>query len=191
MDPHPTGSEFRFEKRRADAVLTFVGGESIKGCFFIADGTSLHEGAERIGDVLNSETGFFPFEVQEEGGTNTVLYNRSRVITVQVFDEEAQRDPGYAVATRRFASILLSNGQRLDGSVRVYRPEGRDRLSDWTRQPEIFRYGETDAATFIVNASHIVAVTEDSGSRAKLPQSTSCSTRWRNRERPTCTSRAD
>src|SRR5258708_16782028 len=122
MDPHPTGSEFRFEKRRADAVLTFVGGESIKGCFFIADGTSLHEGAERIGDLLNSETGFFPFEVQEEGGTNTVLYNRSRVITVQVFDEEAQRDPGYAVATRRFPSILLSNGQRLAPSVRAYPP---------------------------------------------------------------------
>jgi hypothetical protein len=164
MDPHPPGSEFRFEKRRADAVLTLVGGESIKGCFFIADGTPRREGAERIGDLLNSETGFFPFEVQQEGGTNTVLYNRSRVITVQVFDEEAQRDPGYAVATRRFASILLSNGQRLDGSVRVYRPEGRDRLSDWTRQPEVFRYVETDAATFIVNAAHIVAVTEVSGS---------------------------
>jgi hypothetical protein len=164
MDPHPTRSEFRFEKRRADAVLTLVDGESIKGCFFIADGTPRHEGAERIGDLLNSEAGFFPFEVHEEGGATTVLYNRSRVITVRVFDEEAQRDPGYAVATRRFASILLSNGQRLDGSVRVYRPEGRDRLSDWTRQPETFRYVETDAATFIVNAAHIVAVTEVSGS---------------------------
>jgi hypothetical protein len=33
-------------------------------------------------------------------------------------------------------------------------------LSDWTRQPEAFRYIETDPATFIVNAAHIVAVTE-------------------------------
>jgi len=46
----------------------------------------------------------------------------------------------------------------------VYQPEGRNRLSDWTRQPETFRYLETPAATLIVNAAHIVAVTEVSGS---------------------------
>jgi hypothetical protein len=48
--------------------------------------------------------------------------------------------------------------------VRVYRPEGRDRLSDWTRQPEVFRYVEAADATYIVNAAHIVAVTEVPGS---------------------------
>ena len=63
-------------------------------------------------------------------------------------------------ARRRVVSILLSNGQRVDGAVRVYRPEGRDRLSDWTRQPETFRYVETGDATFIVNAAHIVEVSE-------------------------------
>lgn len=164
MDAESSTSEFRFEKRRADAVVTLVSGEAVKGCFFIAGGSTRYEGAERIGDLLNSEAGFFPFEIQAEGGARTVLYNRSHVITVQVFDDEARRDPGYAVATRRVVSILLSNGQRADGAVRVYRPEGRDRLSDWTRQPETFRYVEADAATFIVNAAHVVAVTEVSGS---------------------------
>jgi len=163
LDPQPAGSEFRFEKRRADAVVTLVSGESVKGCFFIAGGTSRHEGPERIGDLLNSEAGFFPFEIQAEGGAGTVLYNRSHVILVQVFDDEARRDPGYEVATRRVVSILLSNGRRADGAVRVYRPEGRDRLSDWTRQPETFRYVEADDATYIVNTAHIVAVTEVSG----------------------------
>ena len=62
-------------------------------------------------------------------------------------------------------SVLLSNGQRVDGVVRVYRPEGRDRLSDWTRQPEVFRYIETERCDIlIVNAAHIVAVTEVPGS---------------------------
>ena len=79
-------------------------------------------------------------------------------------DDEARRDPGYAVATRRVVSILLSNSQRVDGEVRVYRPEGRDRLSDWTRQPEVFRYVEATDATYIVNAVHIVEVTEVFGS---------------------------
>jgi hypothetical protein len=61
-------------------------------------------------------------------------------------------------------SLLLSDGHRVEGAVRVYRPEGRDRVSDWTRQPEIFRYVEGQHATFIVNATHIVAVTEVAGS---------------------------
>ena len=162
MDPKLASSEFRFDKRRAGAVVTLVSGETVKGSFFIADGTSRHEGAERIGDVLNSEAGFFPFELHGDGG-GTVLYNRSHVISVQVFNDEARRDSGYALAKRWVVSILLSNGQRADGTVRVYRPQGRDRLSDWTRQAETFRYVESDAATFIVNAAHIVAVTEVPG----------------------------
>jgi hypothetical protein len=164
MDAQPAESEFRFEKHRAEAVVTLVTNENIRGCFFTAAGSARRDGAERIGDLLNSETGFFPFEIQAEGTATTVLYNRIHVIAVRVLDDEARRDPGYAVATRRIVSILLSNSQRVDGAVRVYRPEGRDRLSDWTRQPEVFRYVEAADATYIVNAAHIVAVTEVSGS---------------------------
>lgn len=160
MQLQPSGSEFRFEKRRADAVVTLVSGETVKGCFFVAGGTSRHQGPECIGDLLNSEAGFFPFEIQADGVARTVLYNRSHVISVRVFDDEARRDAGYGVARRRGVSILLSDGSRADGTIRVYRPQGRDRVSDWTRQPEIFRYVEESDATVIVNANHIVAVTE-------------------------------
>lgn len=160
MDPLPASSQFRFDKRRAEAVVTLVSGETARGFFFLADGTSRHEGVESIGDLLNAETGFFPFEIQGGEAKRTVLYNRTHLITVHVFDEEARREPGYGVARRWDVSVLLSNGKRVNGVVRVYRPEGRDRVSDWTRQPETFRYIETDSATFIVNAAHIVAVTE-------------------------------
>jgi hypothetical protein len=164
MDPQPVRSEFRFEKRRADAVVSLVGGESVQGCFFLAGGTSRHEGPERVGDLLNSEPGFFPFEIRGDDTSHTVLYNRCHVIAVQIYDDEARRDPGYGVARRRVVSILLSDGRRVHGAVRIYRPEGRDRLSDWTRQPETFRYIEGDDVTLIVNADHIVAVTEVTGS---------------------------
>jgi hypothetical protein len=164
MDAERSGSEFRFEKHRANAVVTLVTNENVKGCFFTAAGSARRDGAERIGDLLNSETGFFPFEIETGGKTSTILYNRAHVIAVRVMDDEARRDPGYAVATRRSVSLLLSNSQRVNGEVRVYRPEGRDRLSDWTRQPEVFRYVEATDATYIVNAAHIVAVTEVSGS---------------------------
>ena len=150
-------SEFRVEKLRADAVITLANGTSVTGHFFLAQASATHGGRERVGELLNSESGFFPFE--DDGG-HTVLYNRDHVVVVRLTDDEARWDPGYAVATARDVTISLSNGGGLRGSVRVYRPEGRDRLSDWARHGERFRYIETADAEFIVNVDHIVDARE-------------------------------
>ena len=157
----PGGSnEFRFEKRRAAAVVTMVGGEVARGSFFTAGDTTRRLGGERVADLLNSESGFFPFEVEGTNQPRTVLYNRAHLISAEIFDNEPKGDPEYDVASLRPVSILLSNGRRIDAFVRVARPAGRDRLSDWTRQPEIFRYVEAGASVLILNAAHIVAFTE-------------------------------
>src|SRR5881392_1499840 len=100
-------SAFRFEKRRVEAVVTLVGGDSARGSLFVA--------GERVSDLLNQESGFFPFEIQTGDGVQTVLYNRAHVISVAVTDAEAARDPGYAVAKRRDIWMMLSDGRRLRG----------------------------------------------------------------------------
>jgi hypothetical protein len=153
-------SEYRVEKRRIDATVTPASGPSTRGCFFTAGASPHHNGPERVGELLNSAAGFVPFEIHEADGTRTVLYNRAHLVLIGLTDNEEVQHPGYEVATRRFVSILLSNGQRVVGSVRVYRPEGRDRLSDWTRQPETFRYLETGDMTLLINAAHIVDISE-------------------------------
>jgi cytochrome oxidase assembly protein ShyY1 len=150
-------SQFRVEKQRSDAVITLTSGTAVIGHFFLAEASPVLPGRERVAELLNSEPGFFPFE--QEGG-HTILYNRGHVVTVEVSEDEARRDSGYGVATRRTVSVLLSNGQRLQGSIRVYRPEGQDRLSDWARHGQRFRYLETAQATFIVNVDHIVDARE-------------------------------
>jgi hypothetical protein len=152
-DDDQAASAFRFEKRRVEAVISLTGGDSAHGSFFVA--------GERVGDLLNQESGFFPFEIQTADGTQTVLYNRAHVVTVSVSEGEAARDAAYAVAKRRDIWMMLSDGRRIRGVVRVYRPEGRDRLSDWARQPETFRYVDTDEGALLVNAAHVVAVTEE------------------------------
>ena len=163
MTVDQTASEFRFEKRRVAAIVTLVSGESVQGSFFTAAADTRHPGGERIGDLLNADTGFFPFELDAPPPPHTVLLNRAHVITVRVFDDEGKRDADYAVARARGVSILLSDGHRVSGTVRIHRPEGHSRLSDWTRQPEAFRYIETEDGTMIINAGHIVAVTEAPG----------------------------
>jgi hypothetical protein len=155
-------SEFRIEKRRAEATLTLATGTTVSGCFFLAASNASHSGPERVADLLNAESGFFPFELGDSSSPYTVLYNRGQLVLVSLAGEtvEAQLDPGYSVATERHVRILLSNGRSLEGKVRVYRPSGRDRLSDYARAPEVFRYVETAEGTVIVNAEHIVELRE-------------------------------
>ena len=155
-------SEFRVEKRRAEAILTLSTGTAVRGCFFLAGARASHCGPERVADLLNAETGFFPFELNTDSNPYTVLYNRSQLVLVTLLEEtiEAQLDPGYSVATERSVRILLSNSESIEGNVRVYRPSGRDRLSDYARLPEAFRYVETQDATVIVNSAHIVELRE-------------------------------
>ena len=165
MSQPQLASEYRVEKSRSDAVVTLANGTRASGSFFLASSSARHAGPERIIDVLNAETGFFPFELDGGGDARTILYNRAQVVTVLLAQSgEEQRDPGYAVATRRPVSVLLSSGARLAGVVRVHRPLGRDRLSDWARSTDAFRYLETAGGTLIVNTAHIVEVSETSES---------------------------
>jgi hypothetical protein len=157
-------SQFRVEKRRVEAELTLASGARRRGCFFLASANPAQAGPERVGDLLNAETGFFPFDPAEPLG-KTVLINRAHVVYVKLAEptDEAQRDAGYDVATERHVTMVLSNGDRLAGAVRVFCPEGRDRLSDYTRAAAAFRYLESSRGTFVVNSSHIVELMEEPG----------------------------
>jgi hypothetical protein len=151
-------SEFWVEKRREAADVTLVTGATLAGVFFLAGSSQLHAGPERVGDVLNFEPGFFPFECNGE----TSLINRSHVLKVILPPQmiEAELDAGYDVGKRRHVRILLTTGESITGHVVVSRPYGHDRLSDYAQAYERFRYVELPDRTLLVNSAHIVALTE-------------------------------
>jgi hypothetical protein len=155
-------SQFRVEKRRAHAELTLATGEMVRGSFFLASSTPTQVGPERIADLLNAAKGFFPFDPAGDADSGTILVNRAHVVAVRLLEPsaEARDDAGYELATERRVAMTLVTGARLEGSVRVYCPQGRDRLSDWARSADAFRYLETADTTFIVNTAHIVDVRE-------------------------------
>jgi len=156
-------SRFRVEKARTDGTLLLSDGLPVRGSFFVAGSSATHAGPERIKDVLNAEPGFFPFEVfAADGSRQTVLYNRDHVVAVELKgNREASLDPGYRVATRRAVALTLTNGTRLRGVVSVYRPQGRDRLSDFARSPEQFRYLEAEHITYLVNVRYVMHIVEE------------------------------
>jgi len=153
-------SQFHVEKQRAPAELTLSNGESRRGCFFLASGSGEHAGRERVKDVLNVDQGFFPFEISEP--VSTVLVNRAQVVTVRLLGSPSEPglDSGYDVARVRKVELRLSNCAVLRGAIRIYQPSGRDRLSDYARQTELFRYLENADGTYIVNSAYIVELSE-------------------------------
>ena len=71
-------SKFRVEKRRENADVTLITGATLTGSFFLSGSSQSHTGPERVGDLLNVEPGFFPFESRGE----TSLINRAHVLKV-------------------------------------------------------------------------------------------------------------
>ena len=155
-------SQFRVEKRRAEAEVLLANGASVRGSFFLAGSSAGHVGPERVADLLNAEAGFFPFEPAGADVSETVMINRAHVVSVRLLgrNSEPQLDSGYGVAVERRVDMLLSTGARLTGAVRVYRPQGSDRLSDYARSNDAFRYIESRDGTFVVNSAHIVELRE-------------------------------
>ena len=153
-------SQFRVEKQRVEAELTLSSGERLQGFFFLAASSASHPGPERIVELLNSEPGFFPFEAPPSA--ETVLVNRRHLVVARLVGaaEEARLASGYDVATVRHVSVKLSNRLELRGTVRVHLPEGRNRLSDYARSSEHFRYLESADGTFVVNVDHIVQLSD-------------------------------
>ena len=151
-------SELRVEKRREAAEITLATGATLSGVFFLAGSSQMHTGPERVGDMLNSERGFFPFE----SGGETTLINRAQVLKVTLPTQmiEAQLDTGYDVATRRHIKVLLTTGEAITGDIVIFRPAGHDRLSDYAHIEEPFRYVELSDRTLLINSAHIVTLTE-------------------------------
>jgi hypothetical protein len=156
--PHLSG--YHVQKGRSRATITLSTGDVVRGSFFVAATSSLGSVPERVADILNAEDGFLPFEVESDGGTRSILYNRAGIVTISLSDNEAGDVTGYDVATRCDIAVRLVDGRQLFGTVRIYRPEGRDRLSDWARAPERFRYLETDDATVLINLAHVIEISE-------------------------------
>ena len=152
-------SQYRFDKIRVPAELSFTQGPPVSGSLFVAGSAFDHDGPERVEELLNARPGFLPFQ-REDG--STALYNRLHIVVVRLGEEvqEVQSDPGFNVVKKRRVRMLLSTGESVAGIVPIYRPPGRDRLSDYSQIDEPFRYLVTPQRTLLVNSAHIVELME-------------------------------
>jgi hypothetical protein len=152
-------SDLRFEKHRVPATITLSTGVQIRGWFFVVGALPSHGGPERVGDLLNAEDGFFPF--QREDGT-TGQFNRAHVVQARLAPDadEESLEPGHSVERPREVSLTLSTGTQVAGTVFVSGPTGHERLSDYARRARHFFYLVTTGGTLVVNTHHVVELEE-------------------------------
>jgi hypothetical protein len=157
----PAASERRVHKTKTEADIVLSNGARRTGWFFLAESALSHTGHERLIDLLNTGGGFVPFAEQHDEAFETTLINTAHVVTITPKGALGlAQDAGYAVSTPRLITLLLSTGDRVTGCVQVVHPHGRDRVSDYTRAPERFRYVETTERVLIVNMAHILELSE-------------------------------
>jgi hypothetical protein len=155
-------SEWHVEKLRIETTLTLSNGSSAHGCVFVWARSKTHDGPERVKDLLNGDSAFLPFERHDAAGCSTVLYNREHILMARLVDRSEERaDPGYDLATARRVTVLMSNAERVCGTMRIHRPTGQNRLSDFVREADLFGYLESDGTTYLINIRHIVELAEE------------------------------
>lgn len=155
--------EYQVKKEHhASGVVRLSTGSSIRGRFYLSGVTTEHSGPERVGDLLNREDRFFPFEVEPQAGgsTHTSLLARHYVLYVKLdgHSSRGEGEAGLAMASTKFVSLLLSNGERLRGEIYYAMPAGKERLSDIASAPERFRYFGSKDALSLVNFEHVVEI---------------------------------
>ena len=70
-DKHP-------QKDMTEVTITLVNGNTLRGFFYVTM-------TQRVGDLLNDQRVFLPFE---EAGKNTCLINKSHIVDVQPTHQE-------------------------------------------------------------------------------------------------------
>jgi hypothetical protein len=151
------------DKRRVEATLTLATGRKVRGAFFAGGNGAFGDGPERIDDLVNQASGgggFFPFARLDTAPARVVLYNTAHVSMIALDNREAREVPGYEVAPVRHIELTMSNGDAVCGEIRVYLPDGCNRVSDWAREPDTFRSLEVGRDTVLVNIHHVVEIRE-------------------------------
>lgn len=123
-------SELRVPKRtvEVEVSLPHIGTRGM--ALFLSEFAATHDGAESVADMLNGPEDFFPALDLELGQMTAV--RRSAVCAVRMGPKDELTDPSeLAVPLQVKVSVLLSDGQRVTGTLSYLMPAERSRPIDF------------------------------------------------------------
>lgn len=153
--------EFQVSTHGASVEVVLRNSTVLRGRMFLHDTAEKHQGPEKVEDVLNAPSRFFPIAVRE-GGEKTVLVNKAQTLYVKVAAQPGRVQPGVQGAASWAVQVIVEmvQGAPLQGVVYFAQPPGRDRTLDGLNESEPYLCLVQDAAFYYVRLSSVVIVRE-------------------------------
>jgi len=146
-EPNKMKNEFEIKTLKKRAVVSMADCSSLSGCFFVAPGSSFHEGPETIYELLTGDRNYLPFDWDGEG---VVLLQKGSIATVRLEEKEINKYIPFHKKLRTRISFL--SGETLEGNVFSDLPKAYLRLSDYLNLNDKFFYIQVGDDDYLVNS---------------------------------------
>jgi hypothetical protein len=149
--------QLRVPKRRVEVELLLLGAGRQRVSVFLAEFSSVHEGHERLGDLLCGETEFIP---AVDPGTEKAVLIRVESIGAALAGPIEALDDDAALPTEHEVDVTLLDGQSLAGVLSFVQPPERSRIVDYLNDaPPFFPLIVGDRVAFI-NKKRVTRIAE-------------------------------
>ena len=153
-------SEFHLRKLKKEVTLQVEGVPEMKGVVFLNQSSSRHEGAERIGELLQAREAYLPF--QKSGGSFLLIPKGAiQKMTVDAdFELEITRAYGKSAYKTAEVNVILKDGKEEKGKLIIEPREASSRASDELNRERNFIKILTKKALLLIGTRHIAYVEE-------------------------------
>lgn len=143
--------DYRVPKAELAVQLAVAGAEPANYIVYLSPFSDRHDGAESVDEYLNDSRLFLP--VSRDGVHQIV--SKDQMIWVRIPTPEGRADERMA-ATQKRAVLEMNDGTRLEGELRIDRPDYQSRISDVLNDAkERFVRLDRDGAAYFLNKSYI------------------------------------
>lgn len=143
--------DYRVPKAELVVQLALAGAEPANYMVYLSPFSDRHDGAEKVDEYLNDSRLFLP--VSRDGVRQIV--SKDQMIWLRLPASEDRADERMA-ATQKRAVLEMNDGTRLEGELRIDRPDYQSRISDVLNDAkERFVRLDRDGAAYFLNKSYI------------------------------------
>lgn len=147
----------RIQKNRKSAEIVYTDQSRQTGSFFVSPASSRRRGPESIGEILNGERRFLPFETQDG---QVIMVQKNAMLMVRPKDSEVAEIT--QTVDRVFAQVIFVSGYSVSGYVYNDLPRSYPRLSDYLNGTGLFFHLEINSEDCLVNSELVRLVTSGS-----------------------------
>lgn len=143
--------DYRVPKAELPVQLALAGAKPADYTVFLSPFSDRHDGAEKVDEYLNDTRLFLPVSLN---GVRQIV-SKDQMIWMRIPAPEDRAEERMA-ATQKRAILEMNDGTRMEGQLRIDRPDYQSRISDVLNDTkERFVRLDREGAAYFLNKSYI------------------------------------